>query len=111
MLGCRACAALGQHRSTQRKTPRVREDEERLRADIVELAQQDGRYGCRKTLRLLRRAVPGGNRFIESFNSGLRDGLLDDEILDTLKEAKIGVGSRRRHQRGTTARSAIVHRR
>lgn len=26
----RACAALGQHRSTQRKTPKGRDDEERL---------------------------------------------------------------------------------
>jgi len=33
----RACAALGQHRSTQRKVPRGREDEERLTADIIEL--------------------------------------------------------------------------
>jgi putative transposase len=32
-----ACAALGQHRSTQRKVPRGREDEERLTADIIEL--------------------------------------------------------------------------
>jgi putative transposase len=30
--------ALGQHRSTQRKIPRGREDEERLRSDIIELA-------------------------------------------------------------------------
>jgi hypothetical protein len=44
----RACAALGQHRSTQRKIPRGREDEERLTADIIELAQQYGRYGYRK---------------------------------------------------------------
>ena len=29
----RACAALGQHRSTQRKVPRGRDDEERLTAD------------------------------------------------------------------------------
>jgi putative transposase len=52
----RACAALGQHRSTQRKLPRGREDEERLTADIVELAQQYGRYGYRKIAELLRRA-------------------------------------------------------
>ena len=29
----RACAALGQHRSTQRKVPRGRDDEQRLTAD------------------------------------------------------------------------------
>ena len=52
----RACAALGQHRSTQRKVPRGRDDEERLTADIVELARQYGRYGYRKVAELLRRA-------------------------------------------------------
>ena len=34
----RACQALGQHRSTQRKAPRGREDEEALTADLIELA-------------------------------------------------------------------------
>src|SRR5450830_990739 len=52
----RACAALGQHRSTQRKAPRGREDEERLTADIIELAHLYGRYGYRKIARLLRDA-------------------------------------------------------
>ena len=52
----RACAALGQHRSTQRKVPRGREDEERLTVDIIELAQQYGRYGYRKVAGLLRQA-------------------------------------------------------
>ena len=52
----RACAALGQHRSTQRKIPRGRDDEERLTADIIELARQYGRYGYRKIAALLRLA-------------------------------------------------------
>ena len=53
----RACAALGQHRSTQRKIPRGREeDEERLTADIVALARRHGRYVYRKIAELLRRA-------------------------------------------------------
>jgi Integrase core domain/HTH-like domain len=52
----RACAALGQHRSTQRKIPRGRADEERLTTDIIELARQYGRYGYRKNAELLRRA-------------------------------------------------------
>src|SRR3954468_15727784 len=52
----RACAALGQDRSTQRKIPQGREDEARLTADIVELARQYGRYGYRKIAELLRRA-------------------------------------------------------
>jgi putative transposase len=48
------CRALGQHRSTQRKRPRGRDDEERLTADIIELARQYGRYGYRKVAELLR---------------------------------------------------------
>jgi len=52
----RACAALGQHRSTQRKVPRGRDDERRLTADIIELARQYGRYGYRKVAALLRQA-------------------------------------------------------
>jgi hypothetical protein len=52
----RACAALGQHRSTQRKIPRGRDDEQRLIADIIELARQYGRYGYRKVAGLLRQA-------------------------------------------------------
>lgn len=52
----RACAALGQHRSTQRKLPRGREDEDRLTADLIELARQYGRYGYRKIAAMLREA-------------------------------------------------------
>jgi putative transposase len=48
--------ALGQHRSTQRKAPTGRNDEERLTADIIELARQYGRYGYRKIAALLRHA-------------------------------------------------------
>ena len=52
----RVCAALGQNRSTQRKVPRGRDDEQRLTADIIELARQYGRYGYRKIAGLLRQA-------------------------------------------------------
>ena len=45
---------LGQHRSTQRRNPKGPDDEERLTADIVELARQYGRYGYRKIAELLR---------------------------------------------------------
>ena len=48
------CRALGQHRSTQRRVPTGLDDEERLTADIVELARQFGRYGYRKIAELLR---------------------------------------------------------
>jgi putative transposase len=41
----RACAALSQHRSTQRKIPHGCEDEAKLTANIIELAQEYGRYG------------------------------------------------------------------
>jgi hypothetical protein len=39
----RVCRVLGQRRSTQRKAPRGRDDEERLTADIIELARERGR--------------------------------------------------------------------
>ena len=58
----RACAALGQHRSTQRKVPRGREDEERLTADTIALARQYGRYGYRKIAGLLEQAGWLGQR-------------------------------------------------
>ena len=41
----RACSVLGQVRSTQRHAPRITAEEERLRADIVNLASRYGRYG------------------------------------------------------------------
>ena len=52
----RVCAVLGQHRSTQRKVPHGRADEDQLTADIVELACRYGRYGYRKVAGLLGRA-------------------------------------------------------
>ena len=52
----RACRALGQHRSTQRKLPRGRDDEAALTADLVELARRYGRYGYRKIGALLKAA-------------------------------------------------------
>ena len=47
---------LGQHRSTQRRVPQGRADEERLTADVIGLARQYGRYGYRKIAALLRDA-------------------------------------------------------
>jgi transposase InsO family protein len=52
----RACRALGQHRSTQRKVPQGRADEARLTDDIIELADQYGRYGYRMVTGLLNNA-------------------------------------------------------
>jgi transposase InsO family protein len=45
---------IGQHRSTQRKAPTVRPDEDALTADITRLASQYGRYGYRRVTALLR---------------------------------------------------------
>ena len=52
----RACRVLGQHRSTQRRNPRGRADEERLVADMIELTRKYGRYGYRRIAALLRDA-------------------------------------------------------
>ena len=51
-----ACRVLGQHRSTQRKIPTTPNDETALRADIVALAIQYGRYGYRRIAAMLRSA-------------------------------------------------------
>ncbi len=51
-----ACRALGQHRSTQRKIPRTRNDEAALTTDIIALALQYGRYGYRRIAALLSEA-------------------------------------------------------
>jgi transposase InsO family protein len=58
----KACAVLGQHRSTGRKAPRGADDEARLTADIVELAKRYGRYGYRRIAALLRDAGWSVNR-------------------------------------------------
>ena len=51
----RACKVIGQPRSTQRHQARVRDDEDRLRAAIIELACNYGRYGYRRITALLQR--------------------------------------------------------
>ena len=50
----RACRVVGQCRATQHYRPRRPQDEERLRARILGLAQQYGRYGYRRIMALLR---------------------------------------------------------
>jgi putative transposase len=50
----RACKVLGQARSTQRRRPKVKEDEEALREDVVKLAGRFGRYGYRMITGMLR---------------------------------------------------------
>ena len=50
----RACRVLGQHRSTQRRPPKGRGDEDALTKAIVTLASEYGRYGYRRIWALLR---------------------------------------------------------
>ena len=50
----RACTVLGQHRSTQRKRPQGRPDEDALTTDVIRLASRYGRYGYRRITALLR---------------------------------------------------------
>ncbi len=52
----RACRTLGQHRSTQRRVPRGRSDEQRLTEDVIALAKDHGRYGYRRITGLLNNA-------------------------------------------------------
>ena len=56
VLERQACRVLGQHRCTQRHIPKGRADEDRLVADMIELARQFGRYGYRRIAALLREA-------------------------------------------------------
>ena len=51
----RACKVLGQPRSTQRRIPKIPDDEPRLVQRMTELATQYGRYGYRRVTELLRR--------------------------------------------------------
>ena len=44
---------FGQARKTQRRAPRITDEEERLRARIIELATLYGRYGYRRITALL----------------------------------------------------------
>ena len=50
----RACRALHQHRSVQRRFAKVKSDEAALTTAIIELAKQYGRYGYRRITALLR---------------------------------------------------------
>jgi len=50
----RACRVLGQARTTQRRSPKVKEDEEALREDVVKLASRFGRYGYRMITGMLK---------------------------------------------------------
>ena len=52
----RACRVLGQQRFTQRHVLKGHADEDRLVADMIELARQFGRYGYRRIAALLREA-------------------------------------------------------
>jgi putative transposase len=49
----RACTVLGQVRKTQRRIPCITDEEEQLRARIIELATKYGRYGYRRITAML----------------------------------------------------------
>ena len=51
----RACKVIDQPRKTQRRTPKVKDDEEALRTAIIDLALQYGRYGYRRITEMLKR--------------------------------------------------------
>ena len=44
----RSCRVIGQHRSTQRKSPQEKVDVQFLTRDIIKLAREYGRYGYRR---------------------------------------------------------------
>ena len=50
----RACRVIGQARTTQRRKLRVKDDEEQLVSEVVDLASRFGRYGYRTVTGLLR---------------------------------------------------------
>ncbi len=50
----RACRVIGQARTTQRRELRVKDDEQQLVSEIVDLASRFGRYGYRTVTGLLR---------------------------------------------------------
>lgn len=49
----RACRTIGQIRSTQRYQNTINEDQEKLRARVIEIATEFGRYGYRQVTNLL----------------------------------------------------------
>jgi transposase InsO family protein len=110
----RACRALGQQRSTQRRMRRVREDEAALTDLFVEHGPPDhirSDNGGGFTARIVRawlerigvrtlfieRGSPWENGYNESFNGKLRDELLDRELFHSLKEAEVLIERWRRH--------------
>lgn len=116
----RACRVLGQHRSTQRKISTTPDDEAALTADIIALALQYGRYGYRRITVMLQwitivgartaYIMPGSpweNGYCESFNSKLRDELLNGEIFYTLKEAQIVIEGWRQHYNTVRPHSSL----
>jgi putative transposase len=50
----RVCRVMGQPRTTQRYDPTIKDDEDVLRAEIVRLAREYGRYGYRRVTALLK---------------------------------------------------------
>ncbi|MCJ2006813.1 integrase core domain-containing protein, partial [Methylobacterium sp. J-092] len=53
---------------------------------------------------------PWENGYVESFNEQLRDELLNDEILYTLREAQVVIESWRRHYNGARPHASLGYR-
>ncbi len=49
-----ACALIGQPRSTQRRRPKIRDDEDALAAAIIQLARTYRRHGYRRIYQMLK---------------------------------------------------------
>ena len=107
---------LGQHRSTQRHIPKGRADEDRLVADMIELARQFGRYGYRRIAAVgaktayIEPGSPWENGYCESFNGRFRDELLNGEIFYSLREAQIIIEEWRKHYNTKRPHSALGYR-
>ena len=86
----RVCRVLGQHRSTQRRTPSGRDDEERLTADIVELARQYGRYGYRKIVSV-QREPSGAREVLRQERVDIFVGPAGGYSLECLRKPRVGI--------------------
>jgi len=120
------CRVLGQHRSTQRRRPRGRADEERLVADILRdvpafIRSDNGPEFIAEAVQKWIKAVgaktayivpgsPWENGYCESFNAGFRDELLNGEVFHTLKEAQIIIEQWRCHYNTNRPHSALGYR-
>ncbi len=104
----RVCRALGQHRSPQGKISTSPDDEVALTADIKAVRAWIGAVGAKTAS--IEPGSPWENGYCESFNSKLRDELLNGEIFYSLAEAKIVIEGWRGHYNTRRPHSALGYR-